>query len=136
VCSGDWSRIISPTVIEKHGTAAIFLDPPYADTANRRSNLYRKDCDQVANSVREWAIEQGKNQQLRIALCGYEGEHDMPRDWEILEWKAPGGYGSQGDDTAGKMNCHKERVWFSPACIRQSKTALWDTQFDEEEQIA
>jgi DNA adenine methylase len=42
--------------------------------------------------VREWAIANGGNPKLRIALCGYEGEHDMPKSWECVEWKAAGGY--------------------------------------------
>lgn len=32
---------------------------------------------------------------MRIALCGYEGEHAMPPSWSCLSWKARGGYGSQ-----------------------------------------
>ena len=32
---------------------------------------------------------------LRIALCGYEGEHVMPAEWECVAWKAKGGYAGQ-----------------------------------------
>lgn len=34
VCSGDWSRVCGPTVAIKQGLTAVFLDPPYADTAS------------------------------------------------------------------------------------------------------
>ena len=124
VCSGDWSRVMGPTVTEKHGTAAIFLDPPYADTAGRQSDLYREDSETVAHDVRKWAIEHGETKGLRICLAGYEGEHAMPDSWEVVEWKAPGGFGSQGDDeeSGGRANAKKERLWFSPHCLTPRKT--------------
>ena len=31
VTCGDWSRVVTPSVTEKHGITAIFLDPPYAE---------------------------------------------------------------------------------------------------------
>ena len=58
-----------------------------------------------------------RNPMLRIALCGYDGEHEMPRTWECVPWKARGGYGSQGDGR-GRENAARERVWFSPNCLR------------------
>lgn len=125
VCCGDWSRVCGPTVIEKsHRPTGIFLDPPYANTAKRTSDLYRKDSLSVAHDVREWAIENGGNKNLRIALCGYESEHEMPADWECLEWKASGGYGSQGSQ--GSLNAKRERIWFSPHCVKihNEKTLL------------
>ena len=67
--------------------------------------------------VRAWAIENGPNPDLRIALCGYEGEHRMPDDWTVYEWKAAGGYGSQGEGR-GRDNAARERIWFSPHCLR------------------
>lgn len=116
VCSGDWSRICGPSVTFKHGMTAVFLDPPYADTANRTSDLYREDSESVAHDVREWAIETGKRPDVRIALCGYEGEHVMPSDWSVYAWKAPGGFSSQAEERSG--NERRERIWFSPACLR------------------
>ena len=122
VCCGDWSRVCGPSVTFKHGLTGIFLDPPYADTAKRASNLYRKDCEQVAHAVREYAIEQGKNPLLRIALCGYEGEHQMPDDWECLAWKQGDGFGGQATERTN--NGSKERVWFSPACLAPEQPRL------------
>lgn len=66
--------------------------------------------------AREWAIEHGDNFLMRIALCGLEGEHDMPRSWAKVEWKAHGGYGSQRRDGSNK-NAARERIWFSPHCL-------------------
>ena len=113
VCSGDWSRVCGPSPTTKLGITAVFLDPPYADTAKRCSDLYTQDSQTVAHEVRKWAIENGDNPKMRIALCGYEGEHVMPDDWVKVAWKAHGGYGAK----AG-INSAKERIWFSPHCLQ------------------
>lgn len=57
----------------------------------------------------------------RIALCGYEGEHEMPPEWDCAVWKAAGGYSMQGDGQ-GKRNRLRERIWFSPACVKPELT--------------
>lgn len=123
VCAGDWSRVCGPSVTDRHGITGVFLDPPYADTAARTDGLYSTDDLQVAHAVRVWAIEHAKNPRMRICLAGYDGEHDMPDDWEVYEWKAKGGFGSQDDDEEGlgRVNCGRERLWFSPGCIRPSR---------------
>ena len=117
VCCGDWQRVTGPSVTFKHGITGVFLDPPYAAEADRDETLYAADDLQVAHEVRRWAIENGGNPLLRIALCGYEGEHEMPADWECVAWKAAGGYGSQGDGQ-GRKNAGRERIWFSPHCLK------------------
>lgn len=60
--------------------------------------------------------ENGNDPRLRIALCGYDGDHDLP-GWSVVKWKAHGGYSSQrsGDPNG---NPHRERIWFSPGCLR------------------
>jgi hypothetical protein len=115
VCSGDWSRVCGPSVTFKHGVTGVLLDPPYADTANRADKLYREDSLDVAHAVRRWAIANGDNPLLRIALCGYDGEHEMPSDWAVYQWSAGAGFGAQASDRSG--NGKRERIWFSPACL-------------------
>lgn len=115
VCCGDWERICGPSPTFKHGITGVFLDPPYSEEADRAELYSREDLD-VAHEVREWAIANGDNSLLRIALCGYDGEHKMPESWECLEWKSRGGYGSQGEGR-GRDNADRERIWFSPHCI-------------------
>lgn len=110
VCCGDWRRILGPSPTTCIGTTAVLLDPPYSAAAGRSVDLYAQDDLEVAHAVREWAIANGDNPQLRIALCGYEGEHEMPADWTCVAWEAAGGYGS-------KANARRERIWFSPACL-------------------
>ena len=123
VCCGGWERILGPSPTFKHGITGVFLDPPYADEADRQADLYAADSTDVAHAVRRWAIENGDNPLLRIALCGYDGEHAMPESWECVEWKARGGYGSQGDGR-GRENADRERVWFSPACLNGRQGVL------------
>lgn len=98
------------------GTTGIFLDPPYGTDADRAANIYREDSLAVAEEVRQWAVENGDNPALRIALCGYEGEHDMPKSWRVHAWKANGGHANSGAGK-GRANAARERVWFSPACL-------------------
>jgi len=86
------------------------LDPPYED----HEGLYAEGSPMSAK-VRDWAIEYGFRRDMRIALCGYEGEHSMPDGWTVHAWKAKGGYASQGDGS--NENARRERIWFSPACL-------------------
>jgi site-specific DNA-adenine methylase len=124
VCSGDWARVTGPSVTHGHGLTGVFLDPPYADTAGRDANIYAEDSLSVAHDVRAWAIEEGKNPLMRIALCGYDGEHEMPASWSVYEWKAQGGYANLGDG-AGRENANRERIWFSPACLGAKQGSLF-----------
>lgn len=119
VCCGDWSRVLGDSVTTRHGMTSVFLDPPYTTEANRCGSLYVHDSQTVGRDVFKWALENGSNPMLRIAICGYEGEYDFPSSWECLAWKAHGGFGSQGDKQ-GRANSHRERIWFSPACLKPS----------------
>jgi hypothetical protein len=130
VCCGDWTRVMGDSVTIKHGITGVFLDPPYADTAGRQEDLYSVDSSTVAHDVREWAIANGDNPLLRIALCGYQGEHELPEGWTCMEWKARGGYGSQGE-IRGRENASKERIWFSRHCIQPSKEASHQLLFNQ-----
>jgi len=125
VACGDWKRVMGPSVLGKgknvggRRPCAVLLDPPY-DHDMRDSGLYSEDDLGVSKEVARWAIEHGDDPDLRIALCGYEGEHKMPGSWTKYEWKAARGY-SSGENS----NRHLERIWFSPHClIRQQSLFL------------
>lgn len=115
VCCGDWTRVLGPCVTEGNGITGVFLDPPYSH-AERDPGMYACETD-CSGAVREWAIENGDNPMLRISLCGYRGEHNMPPGWECYAWKTAGGYGSQGNGR-GRENASRERLFFSPHCLR------------------
>ena len=123
VCCGDWSRICGPTPTVKQGLTGVLLDPPYADTASRDADVYAVDSLTVAHDVRVWALAHGDDPLMRIALCGYEGEHDMPPSWECVAWKTGGGYNKLGNGP-GKDNSVRERVWFSPHCLKANQPGL------------
>lgn len=115
VCCGDWSRIVTPSCTWKLGggqLTGVMLDPPY-DHKMRDSRLYSIEQD-VSGAVRAWAIKNGGNPRLRIALCGLESEHKMPEGWTVAYWKAPRGYSNKGP--------RKEVVWFSPYCLKAQET--------------
>ena len=123
VCCGDWSRVCGPTPTVKQGLTGVFLDPPYNADAGRNENLYAVEDLSVSNDVRKWCKEVGDDKRLRICLAGYTGEgHEELESlgWSVVEWKARGGYGSQSTDDAlnGRKNAKKERLWFSPHCLR------------------
>ena len=106
VACGDWQRICSPNTMTRNGICAVVLDPPYSQTGA----VYAHDSSTVAHDVREWALANGDNRKLRIALCGHDGEHNAlgAAGWTVETWAKGGGY--QGADD-------RERIWFSPHCL-------------------
>jgi hypothetical protein len=122
VCCGDWTRVLTPSVTEAIGTTAVFLDPPYSAAAGRDPSIYAEEDLDVAHAVREWALANGGNPKLRIALCGYEGEHTMPTTWRCVAWKAPGGYAASAGN---KANAQRERIWLSPHCLAERQPDLF-----------
>jgi hypothetical protein len=113
VCCGDWKRVLTPSVTTYVGLCGVVLDPPYSHELRER--CYSEDHD-VSGEVRSWALEHGDNPKFRIALCGYEDEHKdhMPASWEMVPWKAHGGYART---ERGQENRERERIWFSPHCL-------------------
>lgn len=111
ICCGEWYRVLGRSTLgidTAHGMTpcGVLLDPPYAhDTREKR--LYREDDAELSSLVRAWAIENGENPQLRIALCGWDGEHEMPDGWTQIAWRSNG---------TGK-NRGRERIWFSRHCL-------------------
>lgn len=104
---GDWTRMTS--IAERkcqRSDCAIMLDPPYHLSTGRQKNLYVHDAPDVSSYVRRWALARSKTHpRLRIAVCGYPGEHAMPSDWEEFHWWS-------------RMGKGRERIWFSPSCLK------------------
>ncbi len=99
---GDWTRLAMCSLrnAKQRGKSAIFLDPPYTHRAGRQKNLYAHDSLKVGHYVQRWALH-AAGPDLKVALCGYAGEYDMPPSWEEIPWKSLYGRG-------------RERIWFSP----------------------
>lgn len=117
VCCGDWTRVLGPCPTRSLGVTGVFLDPPYGPSRDAR--CYAVDEDGVYKRVAAWAREHGDDPKLRIALCGYIGETSMPRNWTCVPWKAHGGYGNRANGR-GRANKHRERIWFSPHCLKRN----------------
>jgi DNA adenine methylase len=92
---------------------AVFLDPPYS-VGNVQ---YSSETGSITEEVNKWCLENTEDEKMRIALCGYEGEHNNLEElgWEKFCWKANGGYSNQ---SSGKSNSNLERIWFSPSCLK------------------
>ena len=114
VACGDWKRICSSGTMTRNGVCAVLLDPPYSQTGA----VYACDSSSISGEVREWCIENGGNEKLRIALCGHEGEHESLEalGWSAETWGKGGGY--QGKDD-------RERIWFSPECLNNQQQELF-----------
>jgi hypothetical protein len=119
VTCGDWARVCTPAVTTGIGLTGVFLDPPYSEAAGRDNAIYAVEDTQVAHRVREWCLINGPNPLMRIALCGYAGEHEeLERaGWRVFVWKTSGGYGNQTQGGRGHANRLLERIWFSPHCL-------------------
>lgn len=117
VACGDWTRVVGTSVTVHLGMTGILMDPPYSG-GERTMGIYRHDSGSVAADVRDWCIRHGENENLRIALCGYAGEHAMPRNWSKVRWSASGGYGNQSNHND---NRHRETIWFSPHCLKPTE---------------
>jgi hypothetical protein len=111
VACGDWSRVVTSSITDRHGLTAVFLDPPYAFGAMEYSAGGNNDAA-LSDAVRAWCIENGANPQLRIAFCGYE-PLAMPAGWRALRWSARKGY----QNAENAANRHREIIWFSPTCL-------------------
>ena len=128
VCCGDWSRVCGGksgdalSHMVENSPCGVFLDPPYA-LAGRDNRVYTFEDDNLHRKAREWAIAHGDDPRLRIALCGYEGEHEMPEGWSLHAWAAHGGFGMLYGHGRGRENAKRERIWFSPHCLHGSDDA-------------
>lgn len=126
VLCGDWTRAVTPPVTVNHGLTAVFLDPPYSHV--ERSTLVYSDDTDVAPAVRRWAIDHGDDPRLRIVLCGFEGEHEMPGDWSVLRRQPRGRYGFHAGNRK-RLPARPEVLWFSPHCLHPGETgSLFEIQ--------
>ena len=135
VCCGHWDRVCdSDSTLTRLGKTAVFLDPPYrkklADgSTNRASHIYANDksqcVDSLVDEVQAWCLKWGDSPDIRIAVCGLEGEYPLldAAGWEKVAWKSQGGYGNRNKDNE---NAARERIWFNAAAALKPERRLFD----------
>jgi len=125
-----------PTTSSTSASGRAFLLALMDDGSKRRIDIIGltplacQSVETFRQRVRARVKVDGDDPRMRIALCGYEGEHKMPDSWTCHAWKARGGYGSQSAD--GNENPHKERIWFSPHCLEiDAQPNLFETKAEQ-----
>ena len=116
VCCGSWDLVTTNAVLDKsRSPVGVFLDPPYKVYGEGCYGRYHSEM--VSTNVRDWAVEAGRDRRVKIMLCGYEGEHEMPNTWKVYTWDHDQGMNK------GHSNKGKERVWCSPGIDVQTNLA-------------
>lgn len=110
ITTGDFERVLSYSVTTQNGLTGVFLDPPYAESGT--TAMYHNYDKSVSARAREWALGKGDDLKLRIAICGYDDEHDelLQHGWTVQEWKGRRGYQQKVRPA--------DRIWFSPHCLK------------------
>lgn len=126
VCCGHWDRICdSDSTLTRLGLTGVFLDPPYRKTLadgkeNRAAHIYANDKSQdvgaLCDEVQAWCLKWDGSKQIRIAVCGLEGEYPElgAAGWDKVAWKSQGGYGNRNKNNE---NAARERIWFNKSCL-------------------
>ena len=117
VCCGDWARVCGPSVTVKHGITGVFLDPPYADEAERTSDLYSQDSGNVAHAVREWALRWAKIPAPESRYAATKGSTPCRNPGNAFRGRRAAATAHRGTNAA-RDNSARERIWFSPHCLR------------------
>lgn len=116
VACGDWQRVAKDSVTTRHGLTGVFLDPPY--TKGAMDYAAGGVGGTLALQVQAWCAANGRDDNLRIVLCGHAGEHDalLAAGWHTRSWASAcgGGYSKTSD---AQTNSASETLWCSPACI-------------------
>lgn len=124
ITAGDWTRPLAPSVLKSRTGApgvAVFLDPPYKGT----ERVYADGGDVgLSDAARKWCMQ--ADPALKIAIAGYDNEHDELLEIGYSVQKSIGGQGSGYSSNAA--NGRRERIWFSPSCNVDS--AQGDSMFD------
>jgi hypothetical protein len=113
ITCGDWRRVVTPSVVERHGLSGVLYDPPYPegwDTLSAYSGQ-TEDASETWEAVIESAIDLD-SRGVRVVVCGYSGLWSPPEGWTERRWTARKGYAADGGARQAR-----EVLWCSPACI-------------------
>ena len=103
----DFEVVVEKADRSEFGVVGVLLDPPYP--RHLRDYDYDTDGAGIWQRAARWAVANGDNPKLRIAVCGYgDAESDalFPQTWARFVWRRSG-IGQYKD---------RECIWFSPHC--------------------
>lgn len=116
ITCGDWSRVTTPIVCERHGSTGVVFDPPYPvgwDTKTAYAGQDREASD-ICADVFEKAVEMS-GRGVRVIVCGYRGVWEPPAGWSTRAWTARKGYAADGG-----ARQRTEVLWCSPECMPEN----------------
>jgi hypothetical protein len=121
IACGDWRRVLTPAVVERHGSAAVLLDPPYPEGWDTQTAYAGQSDDAIAlwEEVKGAALSLA-DRGVRVVVCGYSETWTPPDGWTERRWVACGGYA-----TDGGARQRREVLWCSPACLPESQPGLF-----------
>lgn len=121
ITCGDWRRVITPSVVERHGVAAVLLDPPYPEGWTTTAAYSGQDGDAVAlwDEVTRAAMDLS-SRGVRVVVCGYSGTWSPPDGWTERRWTARKGYAADGG-----ARQQREVLWCSPECLPEDQPTLF-----------
>jgi hypothetical protein len=110
--------VVTPAITTGIALTGVVLDPPYGEGTQEYAAGGNSDGS-IAQEAWTWAVANGNDPLLRIAVCAYDDGREIPEGWTTYRWKAKGGYGVQSDGQA-RVNSGREIVYFSPHCLSDS----------------
>lgn len=117
------TRVVEESTFKSFKTTAIFFDPPYGAKGQFGKAYGKEDSNIIARDVMYWCKMKEDRKDLRIAVCGYEGEHNKLTSWTKLNWSTNGGMNNTSKSKE-VLNKDREIVLFSPSCL--SEPSLYD----------
>jgi hypothetical protein len=119
ITCGDWRRVCTRSVVERHGLSGVVFDPPYPEGWST-SAAYAGQDTEAADICRDVFSEADclSHRGVRVVVCGYEGTWTPPEGWTTRRWTARKGY-------ADSQQHHREVLWCSPSCVPESAPGLF-----------
>lgn len=109
VTCGDWQRVLTPSAMATRSgqPVGVFLDPPYRDHG-REYGTGNAGVEDIWQRLEGWLPTITQN--MRVIVCGYDGDLAPPTGWTTIEYTAKG---------TGSHNRIRERMWASPGCLSE-----------------
>lgn len=125
IVNGDWSRVVTNAVLDHRWVSVgVFLDPPY-DIGD--ASGVHDVCEDIAFDVAQWAVSKTGEENLRIAFCGYSNSKSASlledAGWTGVQWERKTCGASL---TIQSPQFNRERIYFSPSCLKFGQTTLFD----------